>query len=126
MHNHSRHSRYRIDRFRAESLKGNPLGSPAERGIRIYLPPEYCEFPGARYPVVYLLHGYGGDNFRSILGSRKDMRKKYHILLRILFRKVLSSLLTFEDLDELILRGDLPPFILIQPDGSLQLPKGLE
>ena len=114
--------RYRIDRFSGESLKGNPLGSPVERGIRIYLPPGYFESPDGRYPVVYLLHGYGADSSNSIVGSRKDIRKKYHILLRIFFRKVLSSLLTFEDLDEFILRGGLPPFILVQPDGSLHLP----
>ena len=114
--------RYRNDRFSAESLKGNPLGSPVERGIRIYLPPGYFESPAVHYPVVYLLHGYGADSSDSILGPRKDMREKYYILLRIFFRKVLSSLPTFEDLDELILRGELPPFILVQPDGSLHLP----
>ncbi len=122
MKNQTRHSRYRIDRFSAESLKDNPLGSPVERGIRIYLPPGYFESPEARYPVVYLLHGYGADSSRSIVCSQKDRRKNYHILLRIYFRKVLSRLLTFEDLDELILRGELPPFILVQPDGSLHLP----
>jgi enterochelin esterase-like enzyme len=114
--------RYRSDTFSGESLKDNPLESPVERGIRIYLPPGYFESPDARYPVLYLLHGYGTDSSNSIVGSRKDIRKKYHILLRIFFRKVLSRLPTFEDLDELILRGELPPFILAQPDGSLHLP----
>jgi len=114
--------RYRSDTFSAESLKDNPLGSPVERGIRIYLPPGYFESPDGRYPVVYLLHGYGANSGNSILGSRKDLREKYHVLLRIFFKKVLSRLPTFEDLDELILRGELPPFILVQPDGSLHLP----
>jgi enterochelin esterase-like enzyme len=114
--------RHRIDRFSAENLKDNLLGSPVERQIRVYLPPGYFESPEARYPVVYLLHGYGADSSRSIIGSRKDMRKNYHILLRLAFRNVLSRLLTFEDLDKLILRGDLSPFILVQPDGSLHLP----
>ena len=123
--------RYRIDRFSAESLKDNPLGSPVERGIRIYLPPGYFGSPGARYPVVYLLHGYGADSSRSIICSRKDIRKNYHILLRIVFRNAVTRLPTFEDLDELILRGELPHFILVQPDGSLHLPnkfgvKGLD
>jgi len=123
--------RYRIDTFSGESLKDNPLGSPVERGIRIYLPPGYFESPEARYPVVYLLHGYGADSSRSIIGSRKDIRRKYHLLMRIYFKKILSSLLTFEDLDESILRDELPPFVLVQPDGSLHLPnkfavKGLD
>jgi enterochelin esterase-like enzyme len=119
---YKKEDRCRFDRFSAESLKGNPLGSPVERGIRIYLPPGYFESPVARYPVVYLLHGYGTDSSNSIVGSRKDIRKKYHILLRITFRKIFTRLPTFEDLDELILRGELPPFILVQPDGSLHLP----
>ena len=114
--------RYRIDRFYAESLKDNPLGSPVERGIRIYMPPGYFTSPEARYPVVYLFHGYGSDGSRLILGSRKDRRKSYHFLLRIAFRRVLRGILTFENLDKLILHGDLPPFILAQPDGSLHLP----
>ena len=123
--------RYRIDRFSAESLKDNPLGSPVERGIRIYLPPGYFGSPGARYPVVYLLHGYGADSSRAIVCSRKDIRKNYHILLRIVFRNAVTRLPTFEDLDELILRSELPHFILVQPDGSLHLPnkfgvKGLD
>ncbi len=119
---YKKEDRCRFDRISAESLKGNPLGSPVERGIRIYLPPGYFESPVARYPVVYLLHGYGTDSSNSIVGSRKDIRKKYHILLRITFRKIFTRLPTFEDLDELILRGELPPFILVQPDGSLHLP----
>lgn len=119
---YKKEDRCRFDRFSAESLKGNPLGSPVERGIRIYLPPGYFESPVARYPVVYLLHGYGTDSSNSVVGSRKDIRKKYHILLRITFRKIFTRLPTFEDLDELILRGELPPFILVQPDGSLHLP----
>ena len=119
---YKKEDRCRFDRFSAESLKGNPLGSPVERGIRIYLPPGYFESPVARYPVVYLLHGYGPDSSNSIVGSRKDIRKKYHILLRIIFRKIFARLPTVEDLDELILRGELPPFILVQPDGSLHLP----
>jgi enterochelin esterase-like enzyme len=113
--------RYRIDTFSAESLKGNPLGSPVERGIRIYLPPGYFESPKGSYPVVYLLHGYGADINRSIVCSRKDLRQSYNILLRIAFRKTITRFLTFEDLDEVILRGELPPFILVQPDGSLHL-----
>lgn len=41
------------------SLEGNLDGDPAERSVFVYLPPSYAEEPGRRYPVVYLLHGYG-------------------------------------------------------------------
>ena len=51
-----KHRRYRLDNFKSESLAGNPLGSPAERGIHVYLPPGYFEAEKARYPVVYFLH----------------------------------------------------------------------
>ena len=53
--------RYRLDTFKAASLAGNPLGSPEERGIRIYLPPGYFDSENARYPVAYFLHGYGAE-----------------------------------------------------------------
>jgi enterochelin esterase-like enzyme len=81
--------------------------------------------------VVYLLHGYGTDSDNPIVDSRRGMRKNYPLLLRIPFRKIFSRLLSFEVLDRLILSGELPPFILAQPDGSLHLPniygsKGLD
>src|SRR5687767_10897554 len=45
----------------APSLKGNLLGDPAEQDVAIYLPPGYEASQSKRYPVVYLLHGYGGS-----------------------------------------------------------------
>jgi S-formylglutathione hydrolase FrmB len=44
------------------SLKGNLLGDPVEQTIAVYLPPSYETSPKKRYPVVYLLHGYGGSS----------------------------------------------------------------
>jgi pimeloyl-ACP methyl ester carboxylesterase len=114
--------RYRTDTFTAESLRGNPLGSPAERRIRLYLPPGYFDSTQARYPAVYFLHGYGADSSTPTVDSRKSMRSRYPLLLRTLFRRIFSRLLTFEALDRLILSGQLPPFVLVQPDGSLHLP----
>jgi hypothetical protein len=46
----------------APSLKGNLLGDATEQNISVYLPPSYDAAPTKRYPVVYLLHGYGGSN----------------------------------------------------------------
>ena len=46
----------------APSLKGNLLNDPTEQNISIYLPPGYDASPSKRYPVIYLLHGFGGSN----------------------------------------------------------------
>ena len=53
--------RYIINNFRATSLEDNPLSSPVERDLRIYLPPNYFDSENKRYPVIYYLHGYGGN-----------------------------------------------------------------
>jgi S-formylglutathione hydrolase FrmB len=42
-----------------KSLEGNLSGDTADRPVIVYLPPSYKTDPGRRYPVVYLLHGYG-------------------------------------------------------------------
>jgi S-formylglutathione hydrolase FrmB len=41
------------------SLEGNLEGDSADRDVAVYLPPGYASNPRQRYPVVYLLHGYG-------------------------------------------------------------------
>ena len=41
------------------SLAGNLEKDPADRDVFIYLPPGYASSKTTRYPVVYLLHGYG-------------------------------------------------------------------
>ena len=43
------------------SLVGNVLGDSSTRSALVYLPPTYAGSPQRRYPVVYLLHGFG-DN----------------------------------------------------------------
>jgi S-formylglutathione hydrolase len=42
-----------------KSLEGNLNGDTADRPVIVYLPPSYKTDSGRRYPVVYLLHGYG-------------------------------------------------------------------
>src|SRR5688572_11231702 len=42
------------------SLVGNLAGDSPDRRVIVYLPPSYGERKDERYPVVYLLHGYGG------------------------------------------------------------------
>ena len=41
-----------------QSLAGNLAGDRVDRPVSVYLPPGYAASPDARYPVVYLLHGF--------------------------------------------------------------------
>ena len=41
------------------SLEGNLEGDSPDRDVFVYLPPSYASQPNRRYPVVYMLHGYG-------------------------------------------------------------------
>src|SRR5215468_2107650 len=42
-----------------KSLEGNLEGDSPDRDVFVYLPPSYAANRNQRYPVVYLLHGYG-------------------------------------------------------------------
>jgi len=42
-----------------KALEGNLEGDSADRDVFVYLPPSYSRNTNQRYPVVYLLHGYG-------------------------------------------------------------------
>ena len=44
------------------SLEKNLFNDSPDRDVTIYLPPSYDTDPGMRYPVVYLLHGYSGND----------------------------------------------------------------
>ena len=44
----------------SELLRGNPLGDPHERPLRVYVPPGYDDEPDRRYPAVYVIQGYTG------------------------------------------------------------------
>ena len=45
-----------------KSLEGNLEGDSPDRDVTVYLPPSYSTERARRYPVVYLLHGYGGTD----------------------------------------------------------------
>jgi len=51
-----------------KSLEGNLLGDSPDRDVFVYLPPSYQTSRNRRYPVVYLLHGYG-LNAETYLGA---------------------------------------------------------
>ena len=42
-----------------KSLEGNLEGDTPDRDVFVYVPPSYATNRNQRYPVVYLLHGYG-------------------------------------------------------------------
>src|SRR6266567_6227321 len=57
-----------------KSLEGNLEGDSADPDVAVYLPPTYATDKSKRYPVVYLLHGYGGrdDTFNGRLATLPD------------------------------------------------------
>ena len=57
-----------------KALEGNLEGDSADRDVTVYLPPSYASDRSRRYPVVYLLHGYGGrdDTFNGRLATLPD------------------------------------------------------
>ena len=65
-------NRYKVDKFYAQTLENNPLNSPVERYVHVYLPPDYYTDPGARYPVVYFLHGYSSNYLQVAIGREAN------------------------------------------------------
>ena len=119
-----RNERYVIDNFKAKSLENNPLGSPVNRDLRIYLPPDYFNSGEKRYPVIYFLHGYGNNNKSWSITSANEPDRALpvdRIPKKLLTQVYLDRIPTYELLDELINKGELKPFILVQPDASLHI-----
>lgn len=73
--------------------KSNILGG-VERRMYVYTPPGY-ESSGARYPVLYLLHGGGGDEDAWTTMGRANVI-----------------------LDNLIAQGNARPMIVVMPNGN--------
>lgn len=84
----------------SQALQGNLMGDPEVRWVFVYTPPGYSDPEEARtkYPILFLLHGYGGNEttFRDIYNLRKIA-------------------------DDLISREEIQPMIIVMPDGSNQL-----
>lgn len=122
----SENERYRIDQFHARSLENNPLKSPVERDVFVYLPPGYFESKSQRYPVIYFLHGYSCNNKFMEVYPRLEEHPGIPIELfpsHIRNQIDLERLPSYVQFDELIMVGELAPFIFVQPDGSLHLPQ---
>lgn len=54
--------RSRVDELELDSvvLRDNPLGDPHVRPVWVQVPPDHDDIDADRYPVVYVLLGYGG------------------------------------------------------------------
>ncbi len=53
--------RFEDSLIESEALRGNPLGDPWVRPIRVYLPPGYADQSSRRYPAVYMIQGFQGQ-----------------------------------------------------------------
>ena len=116
--------RYRIDTFYAPSLEQNALGDDPNKKVTIYLPPGYfsSENQTKRYPTIYFLNGYGVSLDTPTFNTKRGWKKILNFIMRLMLRKVFKVHLMYEDLDSLISRKEMNPFILVQPDGNLPLP----
>ena len=79
----------------APSLAGNRVGTETTQSAAIYLPPGYERETTRRYPVLYLLHG--------IFDSHETWTGAFEVPAM---------------LDRLIAAGDLPPVIVVMPNGG--------
>lgn len=57
-----------------KALEGNLEADTPDRAVTVYLPPSYASDQTRRFPVVYVLHGYGGreDTFTKRLASLQE------------------------------------------------------
>lgn len=85
----------------SEHLAGNPLRDPAERRVPVYLPHGY-DTSDRRYPVVYLLSGFGSRGSMFLNESAWDENLP-------------------ERLDRLIATGAIRPLIVVMPDCMTRL-----
>ncbi|GAC1442675.1 MAG: alpha/beta hydrolase-fold protein [Vulcanimicrobiaceae bacterium] len=92
----------RIDFVDAPALRGNALGDPSLRPLAIYTPPGFDPQGSRRYPVIYVLHGYGGD-VASSLAARPGERN------------------VVQWADRAIACGDMSPALLAIVDGNTRL-----
>ncbi len=118
-------NRYLIISFHGASLEGNPINSPVDRDLHIYLPLKYHEDSKKRYPVIYCIHGYTGNtnNQNIYIKWNANPNLSFDQIPKELLKMVdTDKLASYERFDELISKQNWKPFILVQPDASLYLP----
>jgi enterochelin esterase family protein len=88
--------------FTSSAINGNVMQDFPNRDVIVYTPPGYVDsLTEIRYPVLYLLHGYGGDQnyFRSIYGLGNTI-------------------------DEMIYEGEIEPMLIVTANASNSLGGG--
>lgn len=88
--------------FTSAALSDNVMDDFPVREILVYTPPGYNTYDHrTRYPVLYLLHGFGGNHnyYRGLYGLAETM-------------------------DELINSGEIEPMIVVTPNASSNLGGG--
>jgi len=82
--------------FASQAVSDDIMQDPPGREVLVYTPPGYDQSDSTTtYPVLYLLHGFGGDQnyFRALFGLQAVM-------------------------DEMIYSGEIEPMIVVTPDAS--------
>ena len=98
----AQHGRIDTNTLRSASLT-NLLGAPAQARVSVYLPPSYDASPRARYPVLYLLHGFfSSDAEWTHVAPDRGMRG----------RDIRGMM------DSLIVAGAAKDMIIVMPDAS--------
>ncbi len=85
------------DIVHSRALEGNRTGDSPDRSVLVYLPPGYDSATERRYPVLYLLHGNGGNNTDWVKGVFQDMKINLSV-------------------DSLISAGYIHEMIIVMPD----------
>ena len=96
--------RLHVDWVHGRHLENNKLGDNPDRQLVIWLPPSYHKSTSQRYPVAYLLHGFGQCAWD--FGSDFNMRTMPES------RSVLATV------DAFMKRGKCAQMILVIPDGT--------
>lgn len=89
----------KTDEVHFASLEGNLVGDPPKRSVIVYMPPGYEKQKKMRYPVVYLLHGYGAN----VAGNKGWVREGGTFV---------------ETISRLITEKKISPMIIVMPDGG--------
>jgi S-formylglutathione hydrolase len=89
----------KTDEFHFVSLEGNLVGDSPKRSVIVFLPPDYEKQKKMRYPVVYLLHGYG-----AMVGGNKMWVPEGGTFV--------------ETTSRLITEKKISPMIIVMPDGG--------
>ncbi len=87
-----------VDTVAAPALRKNLIGDPDHREVTVYLPPGYSAQTEKRYPVIFLLHGFGADHRQFMNGQYQNFN------VRI-------------SMDSLIRAGAVSPMIVVMPNG---------